>query len=116
MENPSLSYLHVLSIGNEQFKSKIIKLLKVELPLEYQVYELAFKANNYFLAAEIVHKIKHKIAFFQMEQSYSIAELHELALKDGKLKYKEEFIDIVTKIFKFIADCNELDYELSNRR
>lgn len=105
MENPSLNYLQNLAKGNDQFKSKIIQLLINELPEEYQLYSHALDSKNYFWASEIVHKIKHKIAFFQMEESYSLTEKHEQALREGKLNYQVEFIEIITKILNFLPNC-----------
>lgn len=78
-----------------------------ELPEEYKTYENALNSKNFFWASEIVHKIKHKIAFLQMDQSYEISEKHELALREGKLKYQTEFIEIISKILKFLTDCKD---------
>ena len=105
MENPSLNYLQNLANGNDQFKSKIIQLLIDELPEEFERYNQAMDSKNYFWASEIVHKIKHKIAFFQMEKSYRITEDHENSLREGKLKYQVEFIEIITKILNFLPNC-----------
>ncbi|MBN7816327.1 hypothetical protein [Algoriphagus pacificus] len=105
MENPSLNYLQNLANGNDQFKSKIIQLLIDELPQEFERYNQAMDSKNYFWASEIVHKIKHKIAFFQMEKSYRITEDHENSLREGKLKYQVEFIEIITKILNFLPNC-----------
>ncbi len=107
MENPSLKYLQILSKGNKQFKSKIINLILEELPEEFDLYKTALESKNYFWASEIVHKIKHKIAFLQMEESYDISEKHELALREGKLKYQGEFLEIITKILKFLPKCKD---------
>ena len=107
MEDPSLNYLHSLSNGNELFKNRIIQLFIDELPEEYKTYENALNSKNFFWASEIVHKIKHKIAFLQMDQSYEISEKHELALREGKLKYQTEFIEIISKILKFLTDCKD---------
>ena len=105
MENPSLNYLHNLANGNDQFKSKIIQLLIDELPEEFEIYKQALNSKNYYWASEIVHKIKHKIAFFQMEEAYGITEEHEQALREGKLKYQGEFLDIISKILNFLPKC-----------
>lgn len=107
MENPSLEYLQKLSKGNEQFKIKIIQLLIDELPEEFEKYKQALNSKNYYWASEIVHKIKHKIAFFQMENSYQITLNHENSLKEGKLKYQVEFIEIITKILNFLPKCKD---------
>lgn len=105
IETPSLQYLHSLAKGNGQFENKIIKVLIKELPYEYEVYQKAIKSKNYFFASESVHKIKHKIAFFQMKNAYSLAEAHELSLREGQLIYQGEFLEIITKIINFLSDC-----------
>ncbi|MBN3582452.1 Hpt domain-containing protein [Algoriphagus aestuarii] len=107
MDNPSLVYLHSLSNGNESFKNRIIQLFIEELPEELSLYEKALSSKNLFWASEIVHKIKHKIAFLQMEESLEVSEKHELALREGKLKYQREFLDIISKILKFLTDCKD---------
>lgn len=105
VEDPSLNYFHYLSNGNEQFKSKIIQLLIDELPEEVKQYTKALESKNFYWASEIVHKIKHKIAFFNMEESYRITEDHELALREGKLKNQVEFLEIITIILNFLPNC-----------
>ena len=112
MERPSLKYLKTLSNGNEKFEVKILRILITELPEELDNYKKALKAENYFWAAEIVHKINHKIAFFQMEQGFVLANQHELDLRDGKLNNQEEFLEIVTKILKFLPEYPEEPHEL----
>lgn len=115
LELPSLSYLKFLSNGNKNFAIKLLQILKDELPEELDSYNKALKSKNHFRAAEIVHKINHKIAFFQMEQSSLLATEHELALREGKLNYQEYFLGIVTKILKFIPEFIEEPHELHSR-
>lgn len=107
METPSLHYLKELSCGNKLFEKKILKLLIEELPMEYNTYQQAIDSNNYFWASETVHRIKHKIAFFQMQNALNVTEKHEFALRSGKLNFQEEFQDIVTKILKFLPERPE---------
>lgn len=107
METPSLDYLKELSCGNKLFEKKILNLLMEELPLEFDAYQQAIQAKNLFLASETVHKIKHKIAFFQMKHALNVTEEHEIALRSGKLNFQVEFQDIVTKILKFLPERPE---------
>lgn len=107
MENPSLNYLKNLSGGNKVFERKIFKIFLDELPQEFSSYQQAIDSKNYFNAAEIVHKMKHKIAFFEMEKALNAVEKHENALRKGKLNNQEEIQDIVTKLLKFLPECPE---------
>ncbi len=107
METPSLRYLKELSNGNKNFELKIFKLLLDELPTEYSTYQNAIRIENYFWAAEIVHKIKNKIAFFQMREALSLAEKHEVALLTGNLKYELDFQEIIKEILKFLPEHYE---------
>lgn len=104
METPSLTYLKELSNGNSTFEMKIFKILMDELPEEYSAYQNAIHTKNYYWAADIVHKIKHKVAFFQMHASVFISEEHEFSLRSGKLKYQSDFQEIVSKILKFLPE------------
>lgn len=105
-EIPSLNYLKHLSNGNEKFEGRIIQILVNELPEELENYKNAVKLENYYWAAEIVHKINHKIAFFHMKESYSLTCEHESSLREGKLTHQEEFLEIVIKILKFLPPCS----------
>lgn len=106
IETPSLKYLKELSNGNRNFELRIFKLLLEELPVEYTVYQTAISKKNYYWASESVHKIKHKIAFFQMRESLRLAEKHEVALMSGNLKYQSEFQEIISNILKFIPEMD----------
>ena len=66
--------------------------------------ENAIRTKNFYWAADIVNKIKQKVAFFQMHASVSISEEHESSLRSGKLKYQSDFQEIVTKILKFLPE------------
>lgn len=107
METPSLRYLKELSNGNQKFENKIFKLLLDELPNEYSSYQNAISTQNYYWASEIVHKIKHKVAFFQMKEALSLTEKHETALLAGNLNYELDFQDIISNILKFLPEQYE---------
>tara|TARA_R110002020_G_scaffold170310_6_gene359875 strand:- start:248 stop:571 length:324 start_codon:yes stop_codon:yes gene_type:complete len=107
MEAPSFRYLKELSNGNRKFELKIIKILIEELPSEYSSYQNALGARNFYLASEIVHKIKHKVAFFQMDKAFSLTEKHENALLAGNLNYQLDFQDIIGNILKFLPENYE---------
>lgn len=107
METPSLRYLKELSNGNKDFEMKIFNLLLEEFPTEFSIYQNAIRVENYYWASEIVHKIKNKIALFEMREALALAEKHEVALLSGNLKYELDFQEIITEILKFIPENNE---------
>ena len=51
--------------------------------------------------------MKHKIAFFQMDLAFSVAEEHELSLLKESLNYDKDFQEIITKILNFLPECSE---------
>lgn len=104
---PSFGYLDKLSGGNEKFKEKIITILLEELPTEYTSYKNALESQNYYWASEIVHRIKQKITFLEMNESFKIADRHENSLREGKLIYLQEFEDIIDKILNFLSRTHE---------
>ena len=107
MEIPSLLYLKELSKGNKNFEMKIFKLLIDELPAEYATYQHAISTHNYYWAADVVHKIKHKVAFFQMKEALTLTEKHETALMSGNLNYQLDFQEIISNILKFLPEHYE---------
>ena len=107
METPSLKYLRELSNGNVIFEKKIFKILIEELPEEYLAYQKAIGEGNLYNAAEIVHKMSHKIAFFQMTASVHVVEKHESDLLNNELNNESEFRDIITNLIKFIPEYLE---------
>lgn len=103
---PTFSYLDHLSDGNREFKIRIIKIILNELPKDMDLYQYALKINNLYWAAEIVHRIKQRIAFFQMNESLKIADKHETQLREGKTTYIKEFNEIINKILKFLENSH----------
>jgi HPt (histidine-containing phosphotransfer) domain-containing protein len=103
MENPNLEYINQLSAGNKDFEVKIISILKTELPQEIQIYKDAIVSEHYKIAADCVHKLKHKISFLGLVEGYAVAEKYENALKVGQIDMKIEFEDILNKIQDFVV-------------
>ncbi|QXP60275.1 Hpt domain-containing protein [Olleya sp. HaHaR_3_96] len=104
MEQPNQSYINNLSGGDEAFKQKLIDIIKKEFPEEKQVYFDNFNAENYKLAADNVHKLKHKISILGLEKSYEVAVAYEISLEDGKTDEKEQFEAILDTITKYLED------------
>ena len=104
---PSFGYLDKLSGGNEKFKERIINIILSELPDEFEAYKNALNSKNYYWAAEIVHRIKQKITFLEMKESFKIVDQHENKLREGELIFLQEFEEIIHKILTFLSRTHE---------
>ncbi len=102
MEQPNLSYINELSGGNNDFKSKLIAIIKKEFPEEKEIYFKNFKAKNFKASAENVHKLKHKISILGLEKSYKIAEEFEDNLKENSVTGFETFNKILQTITDYL--------------
>jgi hypothetical protein len=105
--DPTFSYLDQLSGGNREFKIKIIKIILDELPKDFDLYHYALQIKNYQWAAELVHRIKQRILFFQMNESLKLADQHEILLRQGNPIYIQEFNETINKILKFLENSHE---------
>ncbi|SEA63704.1 Hpt domain-containing protein [Flavobacterium gillisiae] len=102
METPNLNYINELSGGNEEFKIKIIGILKRELPVEVEVYQNEVDKANFLQAAQAVHKLKHKVSILGLEKSYYIASDYEDNLKDNSVALKNDFEAILKAMQEFV--------------
>lgn len=102
METPNLNYINELSGGNEEFKIKIIGILKRELPVEVEVYQNEVDKANFSQAAQAVHKLKHKVSILGLEKSYYIASDYEDNLKDNSVALKNDFEAILKAMQEFV--------------
>ena len=73
MEKPNLNYLKEISGDDRIFEQKMLEIVKKELPEEIKSYKNFIELQNYNQAAEMVHKIKHKISILGLEKSYQVA-------------------------------------------
>lgn len=103
MEQPNSEYINQLSGDNEEFKAKIVEILKKELPEEVAFYENQVQTKNYKLAAESVHKLKHKVSILGLEKSYYIAEEYEENLKANSTNLQSDFEKILKMMQDFVA-------------
>ncbi|MCW2118131.1 Hpt domain-containing protein [Flavobacterium sp. 7A] len=102
MENPNLDYINKLSGDNNEFKFKLITILKKEFPLEIEQYFKELEDNNFSKVALAVHKLKHKISILGLEKSYYIASDYEDNLKNNSLILQDEFQNILKNIQEFV--------------
>ena len=104
MEKPNLNYLKEISGGDAIFEQKMIEIVKKELPEEIKSYEFFLNEYNFIQAAEIVHKIKHKISILGLEKSYQTAIDFEEDLKRQELTLQLEFEQILNSMVNFVKD------------
>ena len=102
MEQPNQTYINSLSGGDEAFKQKLIGIIKSEYPVEKEVYFKNYTAKNYKLAADNVHKLKHKISILGLEKGYEVAVAYESNLLEGSTGQKEQFEAILDSITNYL--------------
>ncbi|PKB15913.1 Hpt domain-containing protein [Flavobacterium sp. 5] len=106
MEKPNLNYINNLSGNDDAFRGKIINTLKKELPKEVKEYYDQIEKGYFTEAAQIIHKIKHKIGIMGMEKSYYLTEEFERNLKnqsaDSNAELKVEFNKILSTMQDFV--------------
>lgn len=102
MEQPNLNYIDELSGDNLEFKTKLIGILKKELPEEIEGYTNEIQNVNFSAAAQSVHKLKHKISILGLEKSYYIAEEYENNLKNNSTSLDADFENILKIMQDFV--------------
>ena len=101
---PNLDYINEISANDLTFKDKIIGIIKRDFPLEKDEFLNNYKSNMYLLAAENVHKLKHKINMFGLEKGYVIAVKFENELKENNNQSFESFIDVLKTIDNYLKN------------
>lgn len=102
MDKPNLTYIHKLSGGDKAFEEKIISIIKEEFPIEKESYKTSLDSHNFKAAAEIVHKLNHKISILGLEKSHYVAKNYEYNLNKGSDELKKEFNDILNIITTYL--------------
>lgn len=101
MEEPNFTYISQLSGGDKVFEEKIFKVLKMEFPDERETYLNNIAKTNFDLAANNVHKIKHKISLLGLVKSYELASEHEINLGEGNALLHDDFNEILNTMTHF---------------
>lgn len=101
-ETPNINYIKKLSGGDEEFEKHLLEIIKEEFPQEYQTYSENFEKGNLLLAAENVHKLKHKISILGLERGYELADEFEEELKEGNPRLAHKFKDLMELIESFL--------------
>ena len=99
---PNLNYINEVSYNDTVFKNKLISIIKREFPLEKEEFLSNYNTNQYILAGENVHKLKHKINMFGLKKGYEIAIKFENELNDEKFDSYEDFIVILDLIDNYL--------------
>ncbi len=73
----------------------------MEFPDERESYLNNISNANFNLAANNVHKIKHKISLLGLEKSYELASEHEINLGEGNAALHHSFNEILTTMTVF---------------
>jgi len=103
MEQPNLNYINDLAGDDNDFRAKLVGVIKSELPIEIAEYQSSINNNNYVKAVGHVHKLKHKISVMGMEESYHFAEQFENELKENNSNRANEFTEILALMQNFAA-------------
>jgi HPt (histidine-containing phosphotransfer) domain-containing protein len=102
MEQPNSNYIDQLAGDDQEFKGKVIAILKKELPEEIELYNNQMSNKNFKLAAKSVHKLKHKVSILGLEKSYYIAEEYENNLNENATNMQSEFEAILQSMHDFV--------------
>ena len=76
----------------------------MEFPQEVEVYQMNLRLKKFELAADNVHKLKHKISILGLEKSYEVAVDYEENLLDGNTNQKEEFEAVLKTITTYLEE------------
>ncbi len=101
-EQPNINYLKEIANGDDAFEAQLIGIIKREYPFEVKEFLQNFDSKNYKLAAENVHKLKHKINMFGLSKGYVIAADFEKELKASEFSKYETFKQILQTIENYI--------------
>lgn len=101
-EKPNMDYIRTISGGELEFEKKLINIIKTEFPSEWNNYNTHINKGQLKLAAEDVHKLKHKISILGLKESYEIAVQFEFNLLEGHLEGQLDFEEILQAIAHYI--------------
>lgn len=103
MEIPNLNYIKELAGEDIEFENKFIDIIKKEFPEEVDTYLGHIQTNELLMAAEVVHKLKHKFNILGLEKAYGYAVTHEEDLREGNIKMDMDFRAILNGITKYLT-------------
>ena len=101
-EQPNTNYLEEIANGDKAFRQQLIGIIKKEFPGEKKEFLENFNNKKYVKAAENVHKLKHKINIFGLEQGYNTAMHFEEELKQNTFAKYSDFIKVLDSIENYL--------------
>ena len=105
---PNFSYIESLSAGDEAFQTRLLEVLKAELPVEMTDFKSLIRDQKFDKAAELVHKMKHKMALLAMDAAYELAVRFENELREGNPERLSEFNGILEKMTTFLSRLTKI--------
>jgi len=102
MSMPNLDYIKELAGDDIEFENQFIQILKTEFPSEKVFYEKAISENNFYDAAQIVHKLKHKFNILGMTDAYALSVTYEEELNAQNMEKDEQFLNALCTIETYL--------------
>lgn len=102
MEKPNIEYINKLSRNEEVIKQKFIGILKFELPIEIDAYQVSLNRNKWAQTQECIHKLKNKIGILGLENSYLLADEYEKSQEKSRKKLQIEFEKTLNLMQQFV--------------
>jgi HPt (histidine-containing phosphotransfer) domain-containing protein len=99
---PNLDYIDEIAENDTVFKNKLISIIKNEFPIEKDEFLKNITENNFLLASQNVHKLKHKINMLGLKKGSEIAIKFENELLKKNNNLKEEFIEVIKLIENYL--------------
>jgi hypothetical protein len=99
---PNLDYIDEIAENDIVFKNKLISIIKNEFPIEKNEFLKNIEENNFLLASQNVHKLKHKINMLGLKKGSETAIKfeNELLLKNNSSS--KEFILVLKLIENYL--------------
>lgn len=99
---PNIDYIKKLSGDNSEFEQKFILILKEEFPVETQDYKNFIESRDLKMAAELVHKLKHKFNILSMTDAYTYAVAYEEELLANDMSGDVNFIAFLDTVKNYL--------------
>jgi len=101
---PNLAYIDEISENDIVFRNKLISIIKREFPIEKEEFLSNYDSNQYVLAAQNVHKLKHKINMFGLKKGFETAMKLENELNRKKFDSYQDFIVVLDLIDNYLNE------------
>lgn len=99
---PNLDYIDEIAENDIVFKNKLISIIKNEFPIEKAEFLKNINKNNFLLASQNVHKLKHKINMLGLKKGSETAIKFENELLQKNNSSSKEFILILKLIENYL--------------